>query len=121
LARASRLVGGRGAPGSGVVVVQTRLPDHEVLRAAVSGHPGPFVAAELSLRRELSLPPFRSLAELSGPGASEFATSVGTERSELGDGRWLLSAVDHATLCDALAAAPRPRERVRVLVDPPAL
>ena len=64
LARASRLVGGRGTPRAGVVAVQTRLPDHEVLRAAVSGHAGPFLEAEAALRRELSLPPFRALAEL---------------------------------------------------------
>lgn len=119
LARASRLVGGRGTPGSGVVAVQTRLPDHGVLRAAVAGHVGPFLAAEAALRRELSLPPFRALAELSGPGAAEFATAVGLEAADLGDGRFLLSAPDHATLCDRLAETARPRERVRVLVDPP--
>ena len=33
-------------------------------------------------------------------------------------GRWLLRAPDHRTLCDALAAAPRPTGRVRVEVDP---
>ena len=32
--------------------------------------------------------------------------------------RWLVRAPDHAVLCDALAAAPRPAERLRVEVDP---
>ena len=118
LARAGRLVGGRAAPGAGMVVVQTRLPDHEVLAAAVSGNPGTLVDHELAIRRELSLPPFRALAELSGPGAAELFVSLGLEGAPIGDDRWLLRAADHETLCDRLAAAPRPRERVKVIVDP---
>ena len=34
------------------------------------------------------------------------------------DGRWLLRASDHTTLCDALAATVRPPGRVRIEVDP---
>ena len=34
------------------------------------------------------------------------------------DGRWLLRAADHQTLCAALAATPRPSGRVRIEVDP---
>jgi primosomal protein N' (replication factor Y) len=118
LARAGRLVGGRGEAGAGLVVVQTRLPDHEVLTAAVSGNPGPLTDHELSVRRELSLPPFRALAELSGPGAAELFAALGLDGGPVGDGRWLLRVADHETLCDRLAAVPRPKERVRVMVDP---
>ena len=118
LARAGRLVGGRASPGAGLVVVQTRLPDHEVLAAAVSGNPGTFLDHELTVRRELSLPPFRALAELSGPGAAELFEALGLEGAPIGDDRWLVRAADHATLCDRLAATVRPRERVRVMVDP---
>ena len=32
--------------------------------------------------------------------------------------RWLVRAGDHRALCEALALAPRPSERVRVEVDP---
>jgi primosomal protein N' (replication factor Y) len=118
LARAGRLVGGRSAPGAGLVVVQTRLPDHEVLTAATSGNPGPFLDHELALRRELSLPPYRALAELSGPGAAPFFEALGLDGGSTGDDRWLVRAADHQTLCDRLAATARPRERVRVMVDP---
>jgi len=118
LARAGRLVGGRSAPGAGLVVVQTRLPDHEVLTAATSGNPGPFLDHELALRRELSLPPYRALAELSGPGAAPFFEALGLDGGSTGDDRWLVRAPDHQALCDRLAATPRPRERVRVMVDP---
>jgi hypothetical protein len=32
--------------------------------------------------------------------------------------RWLVRAPDHRTMADALAAVPRPPERLRVEVDP---
>jgi len=82
LARAARLVGprdggarpgGRRPPG---IVVQTRLPDHPVLDAAVRGDPGRFVEREAALRHELALPPESALALLSGPGAADLAAHV---------------------------------------------
>jgi len=118
LARAGRLVGARSAPGAGMVVVQTRVPEHEVIAAAVSGNPGPFVDHELAVRKELSLPPFRALAEFSGPGAGDYFEAVGLEGGPFGEGRWLVGAAEHRSLCDRLAATPRPREPVRVMVDP---
>jgi primosomal protein N' (replication factor Y) (superfamily II helicase) len=117
LARAGRLVGGR-ASGGGLLVVQTRIPDHEVLRAAVLGDPSGFVAGELALREELALPPFQALAQLSGPGAAELFAALGLEGSATGEERYLVRAPDHETLCDALAAAGRPKARVAVVVDP---
>jgi hypothetical protein len=44
----------------------------------------------------------------------------GSDLTVLGpvDGRWLVRATDHRTLCDALGAASRPAARVRVEVDP---
>ena len=121
LARAGRLVGGRAAAGAGLVVVQTRLPDHEVLTAATAGNPGPFLDHELALRRELSLPPNTALAELSGPGSAEFFVALGIPGAPIDDDRWMVRAADHQELCDRLAATPRPRERVRVKVDPTGL
>lgn len=118
LARAGRLVGGRGTAGSGLVVVQTRLPDHEVLEAAVTGHPGRFIERELAVRSELSLPPFCAMAELSGPGAEAYSDALGLRGGPAGDGRFLVQAPDHQELCDRLATTARPRERVRIVVDP---
>lgn len=97
LARASRLVGGRDEPGSGIVMVHTRLPDHDVLRAAVAGDPG--LATELDLRRALDLPPFSALATVR---SEEVPVLPGLEVSPLGSERWLVRAKDHRTLCDAL-------------------
>ncbi len=94
LARASRIVGGR----QGTVLVQTRLPDHDVVRAAVAGDPG--LCTELELRRELSLPPFSALATVRAEAAPVLD---GVEVSPLGAGRWLVRGPDHRVLCDAVA------------------
>ena len=116
LARASRLVGGR----AGRVLVQTRTPSHPVLKAALLADPGRLAAAEEPVRRQLRLPPFSALALLSGPGAAEMAESLGTgvQPSQLGEGRFVVRAPDHASLAAALAGARRPSGRVRVEVGP---
>jgi hypothetical protein len=73
---------------------------------------------ELALREQLTLPPFRALAELSGPGSAELFEALGLEGAAIGDDRWLVRASDHQTLCDRLARTQRPRQRVKVIVDP---
>jgi primosomal protein N' (replication factor Y) len=138
LVRAARLVGprpssgghprapgpGRGR-GGGRVLVQTRLPRHEVLDAAVRGDPGVLVAAEGPRRRLLRLPPYTALASLTGDApalavaAGELALA-GVEASASGTGL-LVRAATHQQLCDALARAlpaARPHGRIRAEVDP---
>jgi primosomal protein N' (replication factor Y) len=104
-------------------MVQTRMPDHEVLRAAVDADPSDLSAAELALRQSLGLPPFSALALLSGAGGSEFVAAL--ERQDpslkiaaLNGGDHLVRSATHEQLCDALAAVERPRGRLRVEVDP---
>lgn len=120
LARAGRLTGGRDRGGR--VLVQTRLPDHEVNLALVHGDPAPVAAAELARRHLLGLPPVVAAAALSGPGAQELVAglegAIGIEVAGPSDGTWLVRAPDHTLLCDALAQVPRPAARVRVEVDP---
>ena len=120
LARAARLVGGRHRGGR--VVVQTRSPDHEVLAAALHADPGRLVKAERSRRAELGFPPATALAVVSGASAEAYVEALGRPLGleVLGprDGAWLLRAPDHRTLCDALAATPRPGGRLRIEVDP---
>lgn len=120
LSRAGRLVGGRAVTRErSVVLVQTRLPEHEVLEAAVHGDPARLAGPELALRRQLGLPPASALALMSGPGAPEYTAGLdGVDVADLGDGRWLVRAPDHRVLCDALAGVPRPAARLRVEVDP---
>jgi primosomal protein N' (replication factor Y) len=134
LVRAARLVGPRPSGGhprtSGAgrdrrVMVQTRLPRHEVLDAAVRGDPGVLVAAEGPRRRLLHLPPYAALAHLTGDApalavaAGELALA-GIEASA-GPGGLLVRAPSHRQLCDALAVAltvARPHGRIRAEVDP---
>jgi primosomal protein N' (replication factor Y) len=118
--RAARLVGGKA--GGGRVVLQSHLPRHEVVHAALHADPARLVGAELDRRRLLGFPPAAALAEVSGAAAAAFVDALG---SPLGvevlgpaDGRWLVRAPDHGVLCDALAATPRPPGRLRIAVDP---
>jgi primosomal protein N' (replication factor Y) len=97
LVRAGRLVGARDR---GIVMVQTRIPDHDVVRAAVAGDPGIFT--ELELRAELRLPPYSALATVKSE-AMPVLDGAGVEVSPLEPGRWLVRAADHRALADAVA------------------
>ncbi len=122
LARAARLAGGRR--GGGRLVVQTRQPDHPVVRAAVLADPSIVADVERQRRRELGLPPYSAQAKISGPGAGAFIESL-REAAETAvsirgplDGQFLLRAATHEPLLDLLAGTPRPADRLRVEVDP---
>jgi primosomal protein N' (replication factor Y) (superfamily II helicase) len=117
LATASRLVGGR----SGRVLVQTRVPEHPVVRSALLADPGILVEAETGVREALRFPPFAAVAAVSGEAAGVYVTELaGLLVEVLGprDGEWIVKASDYETLANALAAAPRPAGRLRIAVDP---
>ena len=127
LARAARIVGGRS--GGGRLLVQTRLPEHEVIQAALLADPARASRSEAERRAVLRFPPVSALAAVSGAGAEAFVAALraGGSPSPAGspvevmgpsEGVWLVRAPDHATLLDRLAATPRPPERLRVAVDP---
>ena len=117
LVRAGRLVGKRG--GGGKVLVQTFVPDHEVIVAAQRAQPARVVDSELARRRLLGLPPFRALAAVEGADSVEFATAVGLEFAPTAKGV-LIRADTWDVLGRALAETPRPKgSRLRVEVDPP--
>lgn len=120
VARAARLLGGKA--GGGRLVLQTRLPRHEVVQAALHADPGRVATVEHQRRQALRFPPVTALALVSGARSEgfvrELATRGGVEILGPGAGTWLVRAPDHPTLCDALAAVPRPPGRLRVAVDP---
>jgi primosomal protein N' (replication factor Y) (superfamily II helicase) len=121
LSRASRIVGGRQHGGK--VIVQTRVPGHPVIEAALLADPGRLLAVEEPVRKALRLPPFMAMALVSGPGAPELAAileeqGAGVEVNQLAEDRWVVRAPDGAALADALGAAGRPTGRVRVEVGP---
>jgi primosomal protein N' (replication factor Y) len=120
LVRAARLVGGRHSGGR--VLVQTRLPHHEAIQAALRADPSRVASVEAERRRLLRFPPEAAMAVISGAAAERFVAALslppGAEISGPSDGRWLLRAPDHQMLCDVLASTPRPSGRLRVEVDP---
>jgi primosomal protein N' (replication factor Y) len=118
LARAARLVGGRSDGGR--ILVQTRLPDHPALQAAVHADPARLLAAEADVRASLRFPPAVAMARISGVAAAAFVELL--DHPALGisdpvDGRWLVRAPDSHQLADALAK-PRPPGKLRLEVDP---
>ena len=127
LARAARVVAGRSETSSrarGRVLVQTRQPGHEALKAAVSADPGLLSASELELRQMLELPPVSAMARVSGAMAGRYVELLRIEApadmqigGSAADG-WSLKAPNHQTLCDLLGAVKRPAGRMRVEVDP---
>jgi primosomal protein N' (replication factor Y) len=125
VARGARVAASSGPPSAraaGTVLLQTRLPDHEVVQAAVHADVAIVAERERGRRQLLGFPPFTAMAEVSGAAAPAFVAALepplGLEVVAAGDGRWWLRAPDHSHLCDALAAAVRPAGRLRIEVDP---
>ncbi len=104
------------------MLLQTRLPDHDVVRAAVQADPTRVSESERAQRESLGFPPFAAMAEVSGEAAAAFVEALGqplgVQVAQVADARWLVRAADHRTLCDALAGVKRPAGRLRVEVDP---
>jgi primosomal protein N' (replication factor Y) len=122
LVRGARLAGPRS--GGGRLLVQTFLPRHEVLQAALLADPGRLAAHEARTRAELGFPPSSALASMDGNGADEIAASLRAEGvvevAGPSQGVYLLRADDWMELGRALDTVPRPpRTRVRIAVDPP--
>jgi primosomal protein N' (replication factor Y) len=121
LALASRRVAGRSRLGR--VVVRTRLPDHEVITAALHADPGILSAVEASRREMLRLPPTTALALLSGDGSPALGeylahSELGLEVGGLAAGRILVRAATPEQLADALASASALAASARVEVSP---
>jgi primosomal protein N' (replication factor Y) len=121
LVRGARLAGDRVHGGR--LLVQTFLPRHEVLQAALHADPGRLVEPERARRELLGLPPAMALAALSGSGSDEMAAALlGAPGLQVGGGagRWTVKAPTWPELGAAIIATPRPKgSRVRVEVDPP--
>ncbi|WP_419841628.1 hypothetical protein [Candidatus Poriferisodalis sp.] len=127
LVRAARLLGPRSHGGH--ILVQTRLADHPVLRAAVEADPTAWARAETARREAMALPPASTWALISGAAAgayvervSEHDASGEIDVAEAASGSagstWRLRSRRREALLDALARMPRPSGRLRVAVDP---
>jgi primosomal protein N' (replication factor Y) len=135
MARAARLVGGKSAGGR--LLLQTRVPHHEVVQAVLQADPERVADAEAERRALLRFPPATAMAEVSGAAATTYIAALraslpdpsapagpwGAPTSAVeilgpADNKWLVRAADHQGLCDALAVVQRPPGRLRLAVDP---
>jgi primosomal protein N' (replication factor Y) len=131
VAHGARLVSGGstgdsvGDSARGEVVLQTSVPQHEVMVGLVSADLNPHVAAETDRRQRLRLPPFGALAEISGAGAPDLAAQLAASllvQVASSEDRTLVRAASWEALSEALtvalAAVTRAKVRVRIAVDP---
>ena len=130
LVRAARVVGDRR--GDGRVLVQTRVPEHDVIEAALAADPTIVADAERARRRVLGFPPFGGLAELSGAPDAVDVACVALRAVDVvhvlgpiavgASSRALVQAESADALCDALAEVDftpaREHGRLRIDVDP---
>lgn len=121
IVRAARLVGPRSRGGR--VLVQTFLPEHPVVQAALLADPGRMTAIETERRRMLGLPPFAAYGEIGGAGSDEFVASIPAAEGVTivgGDGSYVCRADDWSTLGRAIRSGTRPAgSRLRIAIDPP--
>lgn len=121
IARAARLVGPRDRGGR--ILLQTSMPDHEVVRAAVAGDPSIVSVAEMARRQMLGLPPASAIAIIEGVGAAEYIGEIakvsGISTSAHRD-KWMVRAANHEILTQACANTARlTTSKIRIEVDPP--
>lgn len=109
LARAARAVGLRGR---GRLLVQTRVPGHEVLRAVISARPTVASEVEEERRRDLGYPPFGGLAEIRGhdDAVSGAATRLAAEEGVRVDGPVPVGHRAGVAVVSALVRAPTVEE-----------
>jgi len=110
----------RDSPG-GLLVLQTTVPNHEMIAGIAAGDLTAHVAAETQRRKRLRLPPFGALAEVSGAGTAAMVAHLSASllvEVAATEGRALVRAATWDALSEALVTAPRGKERVRIAVDP---
>jgi primosomal protein N' (replication factor Y) len=116
--KAGRLVGSR-REGRGLVVLQTRRGDDDVVRALDSGDFDAIIRDDAATARLLALPPFGASAEVTGEGAKEFvaqlpASLVTVHQTPAG---YVVHAKEVGTLTRALKETERPATKFRVAVQ----
>ena len=121
LVRAIRLVNTHG-DDTGNVIVQSRQPTHDLFRMVSSGDIEAWCRRESNRRELIKYPPFGHLASISGPGSEEFIEGLkALNKVEIlgpNEGAWLVKSLDVKELVDSLSRVPRPKERLRIAIDP---
>ena len=120
LAHAARLVGKR--EDGGRILIQTRMPQHPVVQAAVNADPGSLARAELEMPRQLKQPPEAHWAIVSGSAAKQFIDRVGNpdglEIMNSNNERWRIRSNDRQHMVETLGSVERPTGRLRIEINP---
>ncbi|MHB8380247.1 MAG: primosomal protein N' family DNA-binding protein [Acidimicrobiales bacterium] len=116
--KAGRLVGSR-RERRGLVVLQTRRGDDDVVRALASANFDDVIADDVATARLLSLNPYGACADVTGEGAEAFVTElarslVSVHQTPTG---YVVRAKDAMTLTRALRSVQRPAQKFRVAVQ----
>jgi primosomal protein N' (replication factor Y) len=121
LTKAARLLGPRERGGR--LLIQTFLPRHEVVQAALLADPLRLLELERSRRELFGMPPALALAHVSGPGSGAVIDQLRDADGVTVGGavdNYLVRAATWEQLGRALISTERPKgSRVRVAVDPP--
>ncbi|MEO9181741.1 MAG: hypothetical protein ABI298_08850 [Acidimicrobiales bacterium] len=118
VAKAGRLVGSR-REGRGVVVVQTRRGDDDVIQALRDANFDAIIEEDVATSKLLGLAPYGAQAEVSGLGAEEFVSELKsfTISVHATPSGFIVRAPDTQSLSYALRNAHRPSAKFRVAVQ----
>ena len=120
IVHAARLVGAR--ENGGRILIQTRMPQHPVLQAAINADPGSVARTELEMRKQLRQPPESHWAVISGSSAAEFVERLGQrdglEVMNANNTRWRVRSNDRELLLETLRNVERPTGRLRIEINP---
>ncbi len=113
---------------NGALVLETRLPDHPVVRSIRDGDPFSALATIRKEQQELQLPPYGYLAEIRGLApaveleadlrqqvTATGATLIGPNRQQ----HWLVRATNLESFQAAIGVIRSFESRARIYVDPP--
>jgi primosomal protein N' (replication factor Y) len=131
---AARLVArkrsGSSNKSDGLVMIQSMLADHALLRGLVSHDLSEFVEEEMSRRQFMQLPPYGALAQVSGTGFDQLAdilrSNVLLQVSATNKDAVLVKSSDWGELANSLSdalttASTRGKKalRIKTQIDPP--
>jgi primosomal protein N' (replication factor Y) len=131
---AARLVArkrsGSSNKSDGLVMIQSMLADHALLRGLVSHDLSEFVEEEMSRRQFMQLPPYGALAQVSGTGVDQLAdilrSNVLLQVSATNKDAVLVKSSDWGELANSLSdalttASTRGKKalRIKTQIDPP--
>jgi primosomal protein N' (replication factor Y) len=108
----------------GRLLMQTYSPQHELFQAIERLDFDTLLKHESERRLTLSMPPYGSLARITGVGTAAFATELASNMlvnvANLGENDVMIRAVSAHDLIATLQSTPRPKgSRLKIQIDPP--